>query len=131
MGMTELNTVPGWENVIDWFGYAPSFHDSEVVAIDLRRDPEPSTVCIHAWRTNRDLTETGHFRQDGHALVTFKLHGIKALKLEGWGQNVLSELSVDRTDEGYILRLPEIFGVDGEISATQIEITVEPFEPKD
>jgi hypothetical protein len=128
--VTDMEAIPGWADVVDWFGYSPKFHDAEVVSIDLRRDPEPSKVRVHGWLTNEDITESGHFRQDRHALVTFTIHGTQSVKLDGWNhQNVLSELSVDREDDCYVLRLPEIFGVDGEIAAKQVSVAVEPFEP--
>lgn len=108
--MPEANDIPGWKAVIDWFGYTPNFHDAEVVSVDLRRAPEPSQVRLHAWRTNSDVTEAGHYRQDRHALVTFTILGITSLKLEGWNhQNVLSRFWGDRTDDGYVLHLPDIF----------------------
>jgi Immunity protein 50 len=126
--MAEKNDVPGWSNVIDWFGYSPNFHDAEVTSIDLRRGLEASTIRIHAWRTNRDTTEEGYFRQDRHALITFAIKGITSLKLEGWNhQNVLSELWLDRTADGFVLHLPEIYGLDGKISAADISVSIEPF----
>jgi hypothetical protein len=129
--MTDLLSVPGWANVIDWFGYSPTFHDSEVVSIDLRRDPEPIIVRVHAWRTNGDTTEAGHFRQDRHALLTFTIQGTRSLKLDGWNhQNVLSGLWIDRSDDAFVLHLPEIYGVDGEIIASDISVAIEPFEAR-
>lgn len=129
--MSDSSKIPGWEAVINWFGYSPNFHDAEVVSVELRRSPDPSLICIHAWRTNSDLTESGHNRLDRHALVTFKITGITAMKLEGWNnQNVLSELWVDRTDEGYVLHFPEIYGVEGEISATSMYVEIAAFEPQ-
>lgn len=120
--------VPGWTTVVDWFGYSPNFHDAEVISVELRRHPEASIVCVHAWRTNSDITEEGHFRQDRHALVTFTIKGITSLKIEGWNhQNVLSSLWAGKAEGGYILELPEIYGVDGEIAAADISVSIEPF----
>lgn len=128
--MTEVSSVQGWESVIDWFGYSPNFHDAEVVSVDLRRDPEASSVRVHAWRTNSDTTEEGYFRQDRHAIVTFSIKGITSLTLTGWNhQNVLFELWVDRTDGGYVLHIPGIYGVGGEIVAAEISVSLEPFDP--
>jgi hypothetical protein len=129
--MTDIEAVPGWADVIEWFGYSPNFHDAEVVSIDLRRDPEPSVVRVHGWRTNSDTTKSGHFRQDRHALVTFTIQGTQTVKLNGWNhQNVLSKISVDREGDCYILRLPEIYGVDGEIAGMHVSVAIEPFVQK-
>ncbi len=129
--MAVPSDIPGWATVVDWFGYSPNFHDAEVIAIDLRRHPEASSVRVHAWRTNSDLTEEGYYRQDRHALVTFTIKGINSLKLEGWNhQNVLSSLWASQAEDGYILELPEIYGVDGEIAAADISVSIEPFEQR-
>ncbi|MBX3561750.1 MAG: hypothetical protein KF780_08035 [Sphingomonas sp.] len=129
--MTEIDTIPGWQSVIDWFGYSPNFHDAEVVSIELQRDPEASYVRVHAWRTNSDTTEQGHYRQDRHALVTYSLKRITSLRLSGWNhQNVLSGLWVDRSEEGYVLHLPESYGVDGEVVAAEISVSIKPFDSK-
>ena len=129
--MTEVDTIPGWQAVVDWFGYSPNFHDAEVVSVELRRDPEASYVRVHAWRTNSDTTEQGHYRQDRHALVSYSLKGITSLAMNGWNhQNVLSQLWVDRSENGYVLHLPEIYGVDGEIAAAEITVSIEPFRPE-
>ena len=129
--ITDIEAIPGWADVIDWFDYSPDFHDAEVVDIDLRRDSEPLVVRVHGWRTNSDITESGHFRLDRHALVTFTIQDTKNVKLNGWNhQNVLSELSVDREGGSYILRLREIYGADGEIAGTHVSVTIVPFIPK-
>lgn len=126
--MAEVSNVPGWATIVEWFGYSPNFHDAEVLAIDLRRHPEASIVRVHAWRTNSDTTEAGYFRQDRHALVTFTIRGITAVKLEGWNhQNVLSSLWAGEEGDGYVLELPTIYGVDGEIAAADISVSIEPF----
>ena len=84
-----------------------------------------------AWRTNSDITDQGHYRQDRHALISYALKGITSLTLGGWNhQNVLSELWVDRSEEGYVLYFPEIHGVDGEIAAAEVTVSIEPFDPQ-
>lgn len=126
--MSDAKAIPGWASVVDWFGYSPNFHDAEVVSIDLRRDPEPSVVRVHGWRVNEDLTDSGHFRIDRDALITFTIRGLRSVKLIGWNhQNVLSELWVDQTEKVFVLHLPEIYGVDGAITADEISVSIEPF----
>ena len=126
--MTATKTISGWAELVDWFGYSPNFHDAEVVSIDLRRQPVASVVRIHAWRTNDDITADGHFRQDRHALVTFTLQDIQSMELIGRNhQNVLSELMVEQSEHSFILRLPEIYGVDGQITASEISVSIEPY----
>ena len=126
--MSDAKAIPGWASVVNWFGYSPNFHDAEVVSIDLRRDPEPSVVRVHGWRVNEDQTDSGHFRIDRDALITFTIKGIRSVNLIGWNhQNVLSELWVDQTEKVFVLHLQEIYGVDGSIAADEISVSIEPF----
>jgi hypothetical protein len=121
-GLTNLR----WKSVIEWFGYKPNFHDAEVVSIELRRTPEPSVVRVHAWRTGCENDETGHFRQDRHAVVSFNLTGVVRQELRFWNhQNVLSRLYVTDEQDGPTLTLEGIYGVDGEIAAKEISIEIE------
>jgi hypothetical protein len=126
--MSELE-IEGWSSLIHWFGHSPNFHDAEVVSVDMRREPEPSAIRIHAWRTNSDVDAKGFFRLDRHATVTFTLSGITALRLDAWNQqNVLEELTVTSAEGGYTLHMPSSYGMDGEISAAAISVSVEPRE---
>jgi hypothetical protein len=128
--MNKVDDIPGWSALVDWFGYSPNFHDAEVVSIDLRRDPDPSYVRVHVWRTNADVDENGFYRMDRHALATFTILGITASNLRWWNhQNVLAGLSADRTDDGCVLSLGGEYGVDGEIEAVEISVSVEAYEP--
>jgi hypothetical protein len=123
-GQTNLR----WKSVIEWFGYKPNFHDAEVLSIDLRRTPEPSVVRVHVWRTGSVIDETGHFRQDRHAVVSFILKDVVRQELRFWNhQNVLSRLYVGDEQDGPTLTLEAIYGVDGEITAKEISIEIEPF----
>lgn len=128
--MAQIADIDGWQAIVDWFGFTPNFHDAEVVSIDLRREPEVSFVRVHAWRTNEDLTESGHFRQDRHALVTFSIKRIRSSHLTFWNhQNVLSELWIEQGDEGLVLKMPGIYGLDGEITALNISASIEAYDP--
>jgi len=121
--------IEGWSRLTDWFGYSPNFHDAEVVGVDLRREPEPSLIRVHAWRTNADVDASGFFRLDRHATVTFTISGITALRLADWNQqNVLAELWVTQAEDGYTLHIPSSYGLEGEVSAKRISVSVEPRE---
>ena len=50
--------IDAWNTPEEPFGFSPRFHDAEVVSVDLRREPEPSIIRVHAWRTNSDADAT-------------------------------------------------------------------------
>jgi hypothetical protein len=111
---------------MDWFGFSPTFHDAEIVSFELRREPELSTLKLAFWRTNEELTEAGTYKQDRHAIVVFEIGGIDELRLDGWSrQNVIDELTVEQTRMGFKLVFPQIYGVDGEISARHVVVRIE------
>lgn len=119
--------IPGWPNLIDWFGYSPGFHDAEVESIALNRSPEPSVIRIHAWHMNDDVDEKGFYRLSHHATACFILNEIVEQNLSGWNhQNVLMGLQVVKHNEGHALILDGTFGVTGRIAARDISVTIEP-----
>jgi hypothetical protein len=125
--MAQETHPPGWKSVIDWFGFAPTFHDAEIISVELRREPELSMLKLAFWRTSEEVTETGTYKQDRHATVVFEIGGIEELRLDGWSrQNVIDELTVEQTRTGFRLVFPQIYGVDGAISARHIVVRIEP-----
>ncbi|MBI1792171.1 MAG: hypothetical protein HYR60_32000 [Acidobacteria bacterium] len=50
--------VPGTSELIAWFGYWPSFHDAEVLDLELHRTGQ-STIRIHAFETTGQVNTQG------------------------------------------------------------------------
>jgi hypothetical protein len=96
--------------------------------LHLRRGSEPSVLAVHAWRTLPETDEQGHFRTDRHGLVVFELGGVTDVSLYGWNeQNVLWDLEVSRTPEGWKIQMETSYGLAGEIVASTLAVRVEPF----
>lgn len=124
-----LEVIDGWASVLDWFGYSPNFHDSEVMGMQLFRKPSIMTVSIHLWRTDATrLDELGYFFTDLHAVVTFTLHGVSSVNLNNWNhQNVLSRIRFATRGPLVVMSLEGTYGVDGEIVADSISASLTPF----
>ena len=119
-----------WSAVIGWFGSIPRFHDAEVVSLELLREPKPSHLRLYAFRMNSDLDERGYYRLDLHALVTFTFSGILEMEIGNWNhQNALMSLTIAKADEGHRLELEGAYGVDGSITAKNIAVSIEPWDP--
>ncbi|MGI4756527.1 MAG: Imm50 family immunity protein [Janthinobacterium lividum] len=115
-----LASVQGAQDIVGWFGYWPSFHDSEVVSIELHRSTT-SHVRVHAFRGVAKTDERGHYKQEKHATVSFAIKDISSLALSGFNnQNVLSALLLKKVDAGTQLILADCYGVAGEITAGNI-----------
>ena len=62
--------IAGAQELHDWFGYWPSFHDSEIVSLHLNRT-NPSALKIHSWHTTSEVDEAGYYVQTKHAVIEF------------------------------------------------------------
>ena len=121
--------VQGADAVVRWFGKWPSFHDAEVLQVDLQRDGR-SSVRLHAFRMTQEVDASGHFILDLHAMVTFWLEGVSALELADFsGQNVIFGLALEPIPKGFRLALSPCFGIAGYIEAAKVSISLEPGKP--
>ncbi|HEY3825621.1 MAG TPA: hypothetical protein VGL82_13750 [Bryobacteraceae bacterium] len=122
--MTEAPEIPGAEEVIGWFGCWPTFHDAEVVSINLNRR-SGCRVVVNAFRTTPTVE---------HATVTFLLEGfpmdpagVVNSRIEFFNhQNVLSGLQINQIPEGYEMVMESIFGVAGTLTASRMTVELKP-----
>ncbi len=126
---------PGAKDIINWFGYWPRFHDSEVISISLER-PGSCRVVVHAFEITRDIDARGKYVLAKHAVVTFVLEeftmdrGITNVRIECFNhQNVLNGILVSRTQDGYELMLEGVYGLDAKIAAARIRAELRPGIP--
>jgi hypothetical protein len=134
--MAEPPEIPGADQVVQWFGYWPSFHDAEVLSITLNRSGA-SYVQIHTWEKTSEVDANGYYVRTKHAVVTFLFEGflmdreeISRMRIEWFNhQNVLTSLRVVRIPDGHSLFLDGIFGVDACIDCERISVTLEPGMP--
>jgi len=138
--------VPGGPELLSWFGQVPSFHDAEILSLDLRRKQQ-SVLRVHGWITTDKVGATGYLILARQAVVSFHLEGIMDLQLDGFSvQNVINGLvlrrALDRPErrnyfslaplpEDIEIELEPCFGMDGLIRARSVSITFEPGEPAD
>ncbi len=128
--MRDADSAPGAEELITWFGSWPSFHDAEVLGIDLCRSGS-SKVRIHTWEMTANIGADGYYILRKHVLVTFTFEDISNLQLEGFGpQNVISGLALQRQDDGYELSMSPCYGVSGYIRSKQVRVSFKPGEPE-
>jgi hypothetical protein len=126
MDETALHAIPGATSLIERFGRWPSFHDSEVLQMDLRRAGS-SEVKIHIFEMTGDLDERGSYINRNHTIVTFHLIDVEVHELSGFNhQNVLSGIAIRKTELAeYEFDLDPIYGVGARLSAKTIGITHE------
>lgn len=90
------------ELLTEIFGSWPSFHDAEILSIQLDRGGEdgPSlTAVIHLWRMTNEVDANGYIVCKNYTLATLRFGHILLEMLNGFNhQNVLSELSISTID---------------------------------
>ncbi|MGE8131904.1 hypothetical protein ACQKQD_33785 [Methylobacterium sp. NPDC080182] len=136
--------VLGGLELLQHFGEMPSFHDGEILGLHLDRDG-PSTLRVHGWITTDRVGPDGTLVLERHAVVTFTIHGVMDLRLDGFSrQNVIgglilrrapdrperrNYLAFDPTPDDIEIELEPCYGLDGLIRARSVAITFEPGEP--
>jgi len=126
---SELQSITGAQELHDWFGFWPDFHDAEVIRFHLNRSG-PSYLAIHTWEMNKQIDSKGHYELAKHVVVEFILDEVSNLGLDGFSsQNVISSLGVERLKTGFRLVLGPCFGLSGSIEAERLSIRVSPGRP--
>ena len=128
-----LDAIAGAQELHDWFGYWPSFHDGEIISLHLNRT-NPSSLKIHTWEMTKELDEAGYYLVTKDVVVEFliDISGTDdCLELSGFsGQNVVFGLDIDKTDSGYTLVISQCYGLAGTIKADNISIRLAPGKPE-
>lgn len=126
----ELAAINGAEELRNWLGYWPSFHDAEIISLHLNR-ADASTLVVYTWEMTNEIDAKGYYVEAKHVVVEFVMNAVFDLSLSGFNhQNVISSLSVDRLESGYRLTLGYCFGIAGTIDAEEISIRSTPGKPE-
>jgi hypothetical protein len=130
--------IPGWSQLVDWFGFEPDFHDAEVLGIDFRRAPLPTTLSVYTWRMTSEVDHNGFYVLDRHATVAFILEGVAVEEFKGWNhQNVLYGVSITRqasafsVSQRFTLHLDSSFGLEATFTADAVTVDLIPGKIED
>ena len=131
MNIDLLNGLPGGPELVEWFGYAPRFHDAEVLGVVLDRDGPTCSLKVHAFEMTNAVDANGYFVCTKHTTVTFLFGDLTELQLEGFNrQNALMGLRVQRgLDAQFRMEIDDAYGLGGVIEGRSLEIRIEPGIP--
>lgn len=133
------NKIEHSKLLTDVFGRWPSFHDAEVISLELFRESkgvsEPNLRAkIHIFEMTSEVDDRGFYVLKNHVLVTFLFCGIDESSVTGFNQqNVLWDLAI--IDIGsrqlehlkFEVHFSSSFGVEAEFKCRSVEIeSVEP-----
>ncbi len=133
MNIELLNNVPGGRELVSWFGYAPRFHDAEVLGLSLDRIGATCSIKVHGFEMTREVDSAGFYVCAKHAVVTFLLGDLMCCELADFNhQNALLGLTIERGLDGqFRLELDPANGLSGIIEGRTLEIAIEPGIPAD
>lgn len=122
------------ENV---YGSWPSFHDSEILNINLYRGEEPGQLCslvasFYLYETKAINEGTAQYEiiSTNKNVAVIEFQNIENLSLEGFNhQNVIEELHLKSKENLIHVEFESIFGVQCSFSCSKV--TVLGVEPKD
>jgi hypothetical protein len=121
--------ISGAAEVVAWFGRWPSFHDAEIISLQLHCS-DPSALVVYAWNMTNKVDATRHYVLEKHALVTFTLRGVSDLDLADFSdQNVISSLDVEKRENGFRITLHPCYGLCGTVDAETVSVSVKPWKP--
>jgi hypothetical protein len=82
---SELQSIKGAQELHDWFGFWPDFHDAEVIRFHLNRSG-PSYLAVHTWQMTKRIDSQGFYELEKHVVVEFILDEVSNLSLDGFQQ---------------------------------------------
>ena len=131
MDFEEGKEIRNSKIVIDYFGYWPTFHDSEIISIKFERtwDKESSSMQIRVYAFEMtDKLKGKYFELVKHCVIDFEFTGIKRNEMDGFNhQNAIQGLDFGREGEFLFCKIDPAYGVEAFILAR--EIIVKRLEP--
>jgi hypothetical protein len=104
--MDVIDRIAGAEKLIAVFGHWPSFHDAEVVWMNLDRRPHGEgygptlEALVHAFEMTSEVSPDGYYVSRHHSLVHLRFRHVLGLRLEDFNfQNVLFGLGISELRE--------------------------------
>ena len=80
----------------------------------------------------KDVDEKGYYILTKHVVVEFTMKDVIGLNLSGFNRrNVIFGLGIERTENGYRLKLDDCYGIAGGVEAKLISIRLIPGKPED
>jgi len=126
-----LQAIPGAQQLFDWFGYWPSFHDAEVLSVELNRTG-PSKVRAHTWEITDKVDAHGYYVCEKHCIAIFSLDELTRVEVLHFNnQNALSDLEFYPEADEFVLFFHPSHGLQGSIRAKRVTIEMEPGIPAD
>lgn len=125
----DLESIVGAQQLFDWFGYWPNFHDAKIVQFQFELG-KPVAFTVETWEMTNRVDAGGFYETTKHVSVELLLEGITRLDLQDpWEKSILLSLGFERIDTGFRLDLTAAYGLCGEIEVQNVSVQVIPGKP--
>lgn len=120
--MKEINElITNSQLVTEYFGYWPTFHDSEIINISLEREGVTARMKIYVFNLLDEVNEQGAYKKDKECYITLKLNNITEISMSNFNhQNVIEELNLEEKLDQIHFLINSSFGLYGEITCSEI-----------
>lgn len=125
--------IVGAHKLIDWFGRFPTFHDNEVLNVEMNRRGPSIVMKIHSFIMTQEIEKDGRIKLDKHSIVTIIWDKISKVELHNFNDcNYLFELQFSMNSDGSITTCVDTScGLYGEIVSAEVTILeIQPIDPK-
>lgn len=96
------------------FGSWPSFHDAEVLRLELTRpDVARIELDVRTWLIGTATNDRGYFMPERVSIVRFQFDGVEDLEIASFNQqNVVFGILIEEHADGIHVELEPIYGID-------------------
>lgn len=130
--------------ILDWFGFWPSFHDSEVISINLHRSLHGKekgpflTACFYAFQMTSEVDEKSFYKLIKHCVIELEFENVESVELDEFNhQNALDGVEFSNTTN--FLGKPAIsvvfnsaYGVGFDLKCSKVRVvSLTPGKPAD
>ena len=113
--------ITNHDAVVNFYGYWPSFHDSNVPEYRAPTLNDPSLeFTLHTWQMTNEVDAKGYFVLQKHALVKFYFDGLTSVQMDEFGaNNILFDVSFMKTDidTEFSVELNSVMAMPGSFNA--------------
>ena len=96
------------------YGAWPTFHDAELMELELKRDGCLLLVRLWTFQVDRQQVDAhGYFKKIDQCVITFRFANIENLSIEGFNhQNVLADIVFEPVEDGIRVNMEGTFGAN-------------------
>jgi hypothetical protein len=126
---TGLQSIAGAQELYDWLGYWPDFHDAEIIVFrfDLNL---PASLIIHTWQMSDQVDAKGYYEHTKDVVVEFTMQGVSLINVQDpLNHSILFELSIDKIEKGFRLSFDGSYGISGTIETQELSLQIRPGKP--